>query len=71
MMEQTNNNLQQEGGNAPRGDQNVSKNDPISASDASRNDERDQRIQDEKGTERLRSERQSVRDKKKDRIRVR
>lgn len=32
----------------------------IDANDSSRNDERDQRIREEKGTERLRSEREST-----------
>jgi hypothetical protein len=36
----------------------------IRASDENRNDERDQRIKEEKDTERLRSERQSVQDSK-------
>ena len=35
-------------------------NQPIDASDATRNDERDQRIKEEPGTARLRSEREST-----------
>ena len=38
----------------------ANQNTTIDASDSSRNDERDQRIREEQGTERLRSEREST-----------
>ena len=43
--------------------------DPIKASDNSRNDERDKRISEEKGTKRIRSERQSIKEAQKNRHR--
>jgi hypothetical protein len=43
--------------------------DPIKASDSSRNDERDKRISEEQGTKRLRSERQSIKEAQKNRHR--
>ena len=43
--------------------------DPIKASDGSRNDERDERISEEKGTTRIRSERQSIKQAQKHRHR--
>ena len=43
--------------------------DPIKASDSSRNDERDERISEEKGTKRIRSERQSIKQAQKHRHR--
>lgn len=45
-------------------EENKSKNNPIPAADKSRNEERDQRVREEQDTERLRSERQSVQEKK-------
>lgn len=45
--------------------ENNSKDNPIRATDRSRNDERDQRVRNETDTERLRSERQSVNEKQK------
>lgn len=43
--------------------------DPIKASDVSRNDERDKQIREEKGTKRIRSERQSIKEAQKNRHR--
>jgi hypothetical protein len=64
MIEQTNENPQHSEGNANSKDQSMNQGSTIRASDESRNDERDQRIKEEKDTERLRSERQSVQDSK-------
>jgi len=43
--------------------------DPIKASDSKRNDERDKRISEEKGTKRIRSEGQSIKEAQKNRHR--
>jgi hypothetical protein len=42
----------------------ISKENPLRASDQSKNDERDRRVREETDTERLRSERESVQDRK-------
>ena len=62
MIEQSNQNRQHTEGSGKNEGQTAHQNSPIRATDESRNDERDKRIKEEPGTERLRSERQSVQD---------
>jgi hypothetical protein len=62
MIEKINENRQYTEGNANRQGESMSQDNSIPASDANRNEERDNRIKQEEDTARLRSERQSVQD---------